>query len=111
MEDIHKHVWKINPCQEDGQLKLYVDASSAGFKAVMFGGEKVITKYSKCNPRPHQRSSTSEIEGLIKTLKAMLRLMLGRALVIYTDNLTILKEMRGQTQQDAIIRRLEELMH
>lgn len=96
MKGIQSHVRKINPWQEDGPLKLYVDASSARFGAVLFGGEKVIAMYIRSNSRPHQHSSTSEIEGLIKSMRSVKSFLLGRAFVIYTDNWIVLRALRRQ---------------
>lgn len=89
-------------------MKLYVDASSSGFGAVLFSEDRIVAMFSRSNPRPYQHSSTSEIEGLIKALREMKSLLMGKKFMIYTDNWSVLRAMRGQTQKDAVVRRLED---
>lgn len=45
------------------------------------------------------------------SLRAMKSFLMGRQFVINTDNWSVLIGWRGQTQKDAVIRRLEEFMH
>lgn len=63
------------------------------------------------NPRPRQHSNTSEVEGLTRSLRAMKNLLIGMKFVLSTNYWSVLYKLRGQTQIDPIIKRLEELMY
>lgn len=77
---------------------------------MLIGDGKILLMYSRANTRPHSHSSTSEIEGLLKNLSAMRHLLIGSEFTVYTDNWSVLRSLRGNSQQLYVIRRLEELM-
>lgn len=85
--------------------------SSSGFGAMLFGGLRVVCMYTCSNPHLHHHSSTFEIEGLVKTFRAMKGFLLNKQFVVYIDNWFVLQVLRGQSRQDPVLRKLEELMH
>lgn len=88
-----------------------MDSSSNGFGAALFNGEKLVSMYSNNDPCPFQHSSASEVEGLVRTLRAMRFFLLGRQFVVYTNNWLVLRMLRGKTIQDLVLCRLEESMN
>lgn len=52
------------------ELKVYVDASSAGYGAFLLGDEKTIAIFSCGSSKPCQHSTTSEMKGPMRSLRA-----------------------------------------
>lgn len=71
----------------------------------------MVCMYSRTNPAPHHHSSTSEVKGLVKTLRAMKSFLVGKQFIMYIDNWSVLQVPRGHSRQASVLRRLEELMH
>lgn len=63
-------------------LEVYIDASKHGFQAVLFGDGCIIVMISVTNPKPHTHSTGSELERLVRALKAFRHYLLEKMFAI-----------------------------
>lgn len=59
-------------------MEVYVDASLARYGAILFGDAKVVAMFSCSFSKKYDHSTTSEIEGLVRTLRAFRMFLLGQ---------------------------------
>lgn len=67
--------------------------------------------YNRSIPKQHHYYNTSKIEGVMRSLRAMQNLLIGKQYIIYTHNWSVLRALRGQSQQDVVIYRLMEIIY
>lgn len=96
---IHDHVRQV--CPSKSTTLMLVDASSNEFGVVLLSEGKIVAMFNWSNIIPRQHSNTSNIEGYIKSLRAMRSVLIGKRFVIHTNNWYVLRTLRGQTWKDA----------
>lgn len=67
-------------------MDMYVDASLAGYGAILFGDSKVVAMFSCGSSKRYDHSTTSEMEGLVRALRAFRLILLGQDFTIYSYN-------------------------
>lgn len=89
------------------RLEVYVDASSEGYGVVLLGDSKIVVMFSCASSKPNEHSTTSEMEGFMKTLRAFRSHLLGQPFVVFSDNWSVLRVPQGTSKS---LRRMEEIM-
>lgn len=92
------------------EIKIYVDASSEGYGAILLGDSKIVAMFSCGSSKRYEHSSTLEMEGLVRTLKAFKPFILGQKFTVYSDNWSVLRVLHGRSAQALVLRRLEEII-
>lgn len=69
-------------------IQIYVDVSSKGYGASLLGDSNIIAMLSIGCSKHDEHSSTLEVEGLVRTLRAFKPFILGQQL---TPHYTILR--------------------
>lgn len=70
IQNLQRTLWHTHPWRPGMQLKMYIDVSFAGYGAVLLGDDKVIAMSSCGSSKPYQHSTTSRMEGLVRSLRA-----------------------------------------
>lgn len=111
IKELSENVWPLQFFDAKGTrpVLLFVDSSRLAHSACLFQGDSLIAMFSTANDKPYQSSGAAEIEGLLKSLRALRPFLLGFEVHVYTDNKQILDAMNCQNNSDFVSRRIDEI--
>lgn len=79
-------LWHTQPWNAGMNLKVYIDASSTEYGAILFGDDEILAMFSCTSTKKYEHSTTSKIEGLVRSLRAFKVFLLGQQFTVYSDN-------------------------
>lgn len=68
------------------RLEVYADASSKGYGAVLLRVSKILAMLIYASSKPYEHSTTLEMEGLVRALRAFRSYLLGQPFCVFSDN-------------------------
>lgn len=86
-----------------------MDASSEDYGAIFMGYDKILTMFSCGSSKSYEHSATSEMDGLVRAIRAVRSYLLGEPFVVYSDNWSVLRAMHGTHASPPVLSRLEEI--
>lgn len=92
-------------------MQIYVDASPERYGAILLGEAKIIAMFNCGSIKQYEYSRTSEVEGLVRTLRAFKPFILEQKFTSYSNNTSVLRVLHSQTAHAPVFCKLEEIMH
>lgn len=111
IRDLQNTLWHTHPWSGCIKMEVYVDVPSQGYGAILLGDSKIEAIFSCSSNRQQAHSSTSEVESLVRTLRAFKPFLLGQQFTVFSDNWSVLRILHGNTMQAPILRRWDEIMY
>lgn len=103
-------LWHKQSCKLGKKMKVYRDAPSARYEIILFGDDKILAMFSCSSTKKYEHSTTSDIEGLVRSLRAFNAFILGQKFIVYSDNWSVMELLCGKTKLALVLRRLEEII-